>query len=252
LAIGVSPRGEAVVSWVSGSLGQSSVWCATRVGGSQFTGPFAVSAATGVSSPTVAVSSGHALIAWDGVYSGASSGYPYREVDATSVAIRSRTPGPVQQLPVPNRAGLVETGPLVRADPEGDAIVVFETYGSSMTSAQINVARSWAGGPLRLSSSFRTDEPSQGVNAAIGASGASVIAWTNLSRPNEAATAPNASAPFGKPQWISSPRRSAGRPVVALDSHGEATALWWDLGSNSPTTPGSKSTPLLYATANLR
>lgn len=251
LAIAVNRRGDAVVSWVSGSLAQSAVECAARVGGRRFSRSFDVSGAAGVSDPSVDLAADRALIAWDGRYTGASSGSPYQEVDATAVGIRSRTVGPVQRLLVHSRGGLVETGPLVRADPRGDAIVVFETYGSSGTSGTIHVARSRGSRRLRLTSSFLTDEPSQEVNAAIAPNGGAVVAWSNLSRPDEATTTPNASAPFSKPHWISSPRRDADAPAVALDARGDATALWWDLGPSSPTTPGSQETPLLYATIKL-
>jgi hypothetical protein len=253
-SVAVNGRDDATVAWVSGSLSQARVWCATRRHGGRFGPPTAVTPATGATSPSVGLDdAGRALIAWDGTYTGAAEGFPYATVDTATVRVGSLAPSAGRQLAGASAGGLVESGPTVRMNSSGQALVTWEHYGSSaLAHARIRVARTAWGHAPRVVATLLTSEPDQNISSAIGSRGEAVIAWTNLGSPDKASVAPGARSQFAPPKPISARGRAAGPPEVAIDQRGDAIAVWLDLGPIKPTTPGSTRDPLLYATAVLR
>lgn len=253
-AVAVNSRDDAIVAWVSGSLSRARVWCATRRHGGRFGPPVAVTPATGATSASVGLDdAGQALIAWDGTYTGAAEGFPYATVDTATVRVGSLTPSASRELDGISAGGLVESGPTVRMNSSGQALVTWE-HGSRSVLAPtwIKVARTAVGHPPRVVATLRTSEPDQNISSAIGSRGEAVIAWTNLGSPDKAAVAAGARSQFAPPKTISPRRRGAGTPEVAIDQRGEAIAMWPDLGPATPNTPGPTREPLLYATAALR
>ena len=253
-SVAVNSRDDAIVTWVSGSLSQASVWCATRRHGQQFGEPTAVTPAAGAASPSVGLdSAGRALIAWDGTFTNAAEGFPYAALYTATIRVGSPTPSATQKLDATTHGGLADAGPTVRMNSSGHALVVWEHVSSSSNArATIKVARSAPGHAPRLVAMLPTDEPDQDVATAIGSRGEAVIAWTNLSRPDEASATPSASSPFAPPTTISPPGRNAEAPQIAIDQSGHAIAVWRDLGPSKPNTRGPNREPLLYATDTLR
>jgi hypothetical protein len=253
-SVAVNGRGDAIVTWVSGSFPGDRVWYAARRHGDRFGPAMALTPATGAANPRVGLDAhGRGLIAWAGPFTGASEGFPYAAVNTAMVRVGSATPSAARALSDPSDGGLGDFGPTVRMSQSGSALVVWEQIGSSPTAqTRIEVARSTASQPPRVSATFLTDEPEQDISSAIGPNGQAVVAWTNLSRPDQAATSPDHTAPFTAPATISAHGRNAGAPDVAVDGHGDAIAAWLDLGPSHPKTRSAPRTPLLFATTTLR
>jgi hypothetical protein len=252
-SVAVNTRDDAVIAWVSGSRPDAAVHCATRRRGHRFGPPFALSPAAGAENTSVGIDdSGRAFVAWDGPYTGAAVGFPYATVNTATVEVGARAGGQVQLLDVAHAGNLVESGPDVRMDSRGDVLMVWERYGNSPSGpARIEVARGRVGRDLKVTATLPSDLATQSVASAIGPGGDAVIAWSNLSRPDEATVTPVAGPALSAVAAISPQGRDADVPAVALDSRGDAIALWWDMGPSKPGTSGSDRMPLLYATAKL-
>jgi hypothetical protein len=126
------------------------------------------------------------------------------------------------------------TSPEVAADAQGDAVAVWLRFDG--VNARVQAAYRPAGGsfgaPQTLSAAgYEAREPRVAMNAA----GEAVIVWSLGSGLSEEAQAVSAASGgvFGAAQDLTGFTEAASLPQVALDSHGDAIAVWegWD-GAN--------------------
>jgi hypothetical protein len=209
--------------------------------------------AAGITTPSVGIDDqGRALIAWYGPYKRDGKYFSRAALSSARVRVGSTSADSLQRLPATGSERLVESGPSVRVNARGNAIVVWEVYGKWLASpGKVEVARATTRqARLTVSNTASTENPDQSTAAAIGPSGDAIVAWSNQVRPTQAVTTPSTHAPFGAAQPISSRKRESATPSVAIDAHGHAIALWWDLGSRA--RMGLGYTPLLSTEAKLR
>jgi hypothetical protein len=191
---------------------------------------------------------GRARVVWAGPYDGAGAGTPFSHIEAASLRIGAREPGAVQQVLTPRLGQLGDLGPLLKVDPRGDAIVVWQNLTRDGSTEKIVAARSRPGRPFAPPQTMGTSYPGGGFDAAIAPNGAVIVSWDSLTRPSNAVIAPAPSSPFGPARAVAPAQEYSAAPAVTIDAHKHAIVAWWDLGptDRSKTTTG---TPLLYATA---
>jgi hypothetical protein len=180
--------------------------------------------------------------------------FPVTAVVAARVRVGSSRIDSLQRLPGHRSQPLDSTGPIMRVDRRGDAIVAWDADGSSSSNldGKIEVPRAAVGRGLKVERVLHTDQSDQRVGVAIGRAGEAIVAWNNDGLPNQAVVAPGANAPLGPSQAISSRRRRSAEPAVAIDTRGDAIAVWWDLGARDHNGAGPAQTPLFYTVTKLR
>jgi hypothetical protein len=247
-SLAVDGRGDALLGWEQGSLVSPALHYATREQGGTFKPAVdLVSARQGASDLDVGIDAhGHSLVTWEGPYDGAPAGNPYRRVNVSSVDIDAARPGRPERLRTPGHGQLGDLGPEVVVDPRGDAAVIWDTDFQRKSGPRIEVARRRAGHAFAATKQIGTGDIGGGLSAAIGPSGALLVAWEH-NFVIKASLATSAQAPLGKPVSLSSSQRGAAEPAVAIDRRGRGLALWQDLGPSQPAGRGSTASPLLFA-----
>jgi hypothetical protein len=126
--LAVNTRGQALLVWQSGGLTSAVLLAATRPARGTF-GPAVqlVSGRNGTEAPQVGLSNtGTARVVWEGPFDGAGTGTLFSHIEAMSLRVGARIPGAVQSVPTPRLGQLGDGGPLLKVDPRGDAIVVWQ------------------------------------------------------------------------------------------------------------------------------
>ncbi|HMI98544.1 MAG TPA: PASTA domain-containing protein [Gaiellaceae bacterium] len=218
--VALDPAGDAVVVWVRSDGSNSRVQAATRAAGGPWGPPqdlFAVGQFGG--GPQVALDAGgNAVVVW--VRSDGSS---------PSVQATVRPAGGTWATPQDlSAAGLHAYAPDLGVNAAGDAVVVWESSDSQNGSrAVVQGAVRPAGGMWSPPEDISVGDSSD-PQVALDSAGNAIAAWEDFpggGSPVEAAVRPAGGA-WGDPEVVSAQDDLAIRPRIALDSAGNAVALW--------------------------
>jgi hypothetical protein len=222
--VALDPAGNSVVVWVRSDGSNSRVQSAARAAGGPWGSPQDLSApGQSAGGPQVALdAAGNAVSVW--VRSDGSN---------SRVQAAVRPAGGTWETPQDlSAAGLHASAPDVALDPAGDAVVVWLSSSSQYgDGALVQVAVRPAAGawtPPEDISPANSSDPQVALDPARNA----IAVWEHFpggSAPVQAAVRPAGGA-WGDPQDISAQDELAIQPRVALDSAGNALALWTRLG----------------------
>ena len=213
--IAVDPQGDAVAIWTNGIIE-----AASRPSGGSWQAPVELSAPEDfATSPKIALNpKGDAVAVWRR-YTGAS----------WIIEAASRPAGGSWQAPVELSAAAHEgMKAQVALNSQGDAVVVWERFNGAneiIEAASRPAGGSWQA-PVELSAAGHNASSPQ---IAVDPEGDAVVVWERDNGANEVIEA--ASRPAGggwqEPVELSAADHSAFSPQIALNTHGNAMAVWW-------------------------
>jgi hypothetical protein len=141
-----------------------------------------------------------------------------------AAAVRSAS-GEWQQPTVISTPGHIGFHPEVAVDSKGDAIAVWRDGDSEQIEAAIHKAGGEWDAPVAISAAGNNEKPT----VALDSGGEAVIVWERQEGSRyiiQAAVGSVESGVWQEPVDLSTPGQAAGNPQVAMDSEGEATAVW--------------------------
>jgi hypothetical protein len=223
-SVAVDERGNAAVIWQVESGLTSSVKAAVKRAGSAVWHVESVSSEEG-SRPSIAIDShGDAVAVW--------LAQPTDAVTSSVRPVAGEWHAPVQL----SSAGLSAEQPTVTTNPRGDAVAAWHGFeGENFSIAQAAV-RPASSGTWSAAATLSTPEEA-GANAlatraAIDAHGNATVTWTREDV-LKSATRLASSATWGAPVDVSSGGEQVNTHGLAVDSHGEAVAVWAGLSGSA-------------------
>ncbi len=223
--LAIDAAGEAVAVWERRAHGSSVIQAASRPPGGTWSAPAVLSRkGQEVGEPEIAVdAAGRAVAVWQRSFRG--------DVIVDSA---SRAPGGAWSRPVDiSEKGGRAMVSQVAVDPDGTAIAVWQRFDGRNTvvqGASQPSAGAWSR-PVNLSAG---GQEALGPQVAVGAGGAAVAVWRHVSGfkvvVQSASRRPGGA--WTKPVDVSRKGEEAFAPQVAIDSAGEAVAVWEQSGGD--------------------
>jgi hypothetical protein len=214
--VAVDERGDAAVIWQAESGLTSSVQAAVKRAGSAIWHVESVSGEEG-SRPSIAIDShGDAVAVW--------LAKPTEAVTSSVRPVAGKWHAPVQL----SAAGLSAEEPTVAANPRGDAVAAWHGFEGENSIAQAAVRSASSGtwsAAATLSTPAEAGANALATRAAIDAHGNATVTWTREDV-LKSATRLAATATWGAPVDVSSGGEQVNTHGLAVDSHGEAVAVW--------------------------
>jgi IPT/TIG domain len=214
--VAVDAQGDAVVVWDGGSGFPTEVEAASRPAGGSWQAPVVISTADSTWARVAIDSQGDAVAVWE-----RSAGNNNSVTEAAS-----RPAGGFWQAPVVISPGYGEN-PGVAIDSQGDAVAVWATANLEVLEAGLRPAGgSWQAPAVVSDAGGFANTP----DVAIGARGEAIAVWENDKGNHdviEAATLPVGGS-WQAPFVLGAGGGFARLPQVAVDSQGDAVAVWED------------------------
>lgn len=217
--IAVDPAGKAVVVWQRSSRGDSIVQSASRSPGGRWSAPVDISA-----------KGGRAMVSRVAVGAGGDAVAVWQRFDGRNAAVQAASlrPGRRWSAPVDLSAkGREALGPEVAVDAAGAAVAVWRRVDGFRVVVQSAARRPGADW------SPPHDVSSPGAEAfvpqvAIGAGGEAVAVWESSDGESRAILGASRTpgGTWSRPKELSAKGRGGSVPQVAVDSGGEAVAVW--------------------------
>jgi hypothetical protein len=226
--VGIDASGNATAVWEDANTGTTLTTVASKPASGEWQTPKALSmAGENANEPRVAVDPrGDAVAAWERPEEGGGEELIEAAVKATS----SPTWGKAVALTKPEGGKGEPAGQQVAIDGQGDAVAVWSRTNVNRDVIEVAEASSsssmWQP-PIALSAFGGNVE--EAPQLSVNGQGEVVVVWERSNGTNEvieAASGLAASDSWQAPIALSAPGQSAAEPQVALDSQGDAAAVW--------------------------